>query len=93
MRWYEETNGKAPSPVSRHEIPIEEVEAALKAQGTSVRQGDILIVRSGYVRWHKYVHDFYVSKFLNRGDGKEMANINPVTQANPSASLAPARTA
>lgn len=53
LKWYEETKGKAPSPVSRHEIPVEEIEAALKWQGTTVMQGDILMVRSGYVRWHK----------------------------------------
>ncbi|KAH9877861.1 hypothetical protein J1614_003078 [Plenodomus biglobosus] len=49
VSWYEEKNkGKAPpSPVSRHEIPIEEIEETLKWQGTSVRQGDILMIRSG----------------------------------------------
>jgi hypothetical protein len=51
----EEKNGKAPSPVSRHEIPIEEIEETLKWQGTEVKQGDIMMIRSGYVRWHKYV--------------------------------------
>jgi hypothetical protein len=54
LRWYEEKNGKAPSSVSRHEIPIEEIEETLKWQGTEVKQGDILMIRSGYVRWHKY---------------------------------------
>jgi hypothetical protein len=53
VRWYEEKNGKAPSPVSRHEIPIEEIAETLKWQGTTLRQGDILMIRSGYVRWHK----------------------------------------
>lgn len=55
LRWYEEKNGKAPSPVSRHEIPVEELQETLKWQGTTLRQGDILMIRSGYVRWHKYV--------------------------------------
>ncbi|KAF2851469.1 hypothetical protein T440DRAFT_394807 [Plenodomus tracheiphilus IPT5] len=53
VSWYEEKNGRAPpSPVSRHEIPVEEIEETLKWQGTKVRQGDILMIRSGYVRWH-----------------------------------------
>ncbi|KAL6704319.1 hypothetical protein ACN47E_008383 [Coniothyrium glycines] len=52
LAWYEEKNGRAPSPVTRHEIPIEEIEETLRWQGTSVRQGDIIMIRSGYVRWH-----------------------------------------
>jgi hypothetical protein len=52
-RWYEETKGeKAPLAVSRHEIPIDEIEETLKWQGTTLKQGDILMIRSGYVRWH-----------------------------------------
>lgn len=55
LRWYEQKNGKEPpSPVSRHEIPAKELEETLKWQGTTTRPGDILLVRSGYVRWHKY---------------------------------------
>ena len=31
LRWYEETKGKeVPSAVTRHEIPVEEVEEALR---------------------------------------------------------------
>lgn len=55
LAWYEKKQGKPPSPVSRHEIPIAEIEETLKWQGTTLKQGDILIIRSGYVRWHKYV--------------------------------------
>jgi hypothetical protein len=53
LRWYEEKKGKAPSPVSRHEIPIEEIAQTLEWLGTTLRQGDVLMIRSGYVRWHK----------------------------------------
>ncbi|PSN66454.1 hypothetical protein BS50DRAFT_677653 [Corynespora cassiicola Philippines] len=52
LRWYEATKGQAPSPVTRHEISVDELNEVLKWQGTSTRQGDILLVRSGYVRWH-----------------------------------------
>ncbi|ORY17182.1 hypothetical protein BCR34DRAFT_62979 [Clohesyomyces aquaticus] len=52
LRWYEHKHGNPPSPVSRHGITVEELEETLKWQGTSTRPGDILIIRSGYVRWH-----------------------------------------
>jgi kynurenine formamidase len=52
LRWYETHKGGAPSPVSRHEITVEELEETLKWQGTITKPGDILIIRSGYVRWH-----------------------------------------
>jgi len=57
LRWYEENKGKAPSAVSRHEIPIEEIEETLKWQGTTVKQGDIMMVRTGYVRWHNNANE------------------------------------
>lgn len=53
LRWHETHKGPAPSAVSRYEIPVEELEATLTWQGTSTRPGDILMIRSGYVRWHK----------------------------------------
>lgn len=53
LGWYEEHRGKAPSPVTRYEILAEELDAALEWQGTTTRPGDILLIRSGYVRWHK----------------------------------------
>lgn len=54
LRWYEHKHGKnAPSPVSTHGITVDELEETLKWQGTTVRPGDILMIRSGYVRWHK----------------------------------------
>ncbi|KAJ4362349.1 hypothetical protein N0V83_010442 [Neocucurbitaria cava] len=52
LSWYEAKKGEAPSPVTRHEIPVDEIIETLKWQGTSLRQGDIMIIRSGYVRWH-----------------------------------------
>lgn len=52
LSWYEHKHGNPPSPVTRHEIPVSEIEECLKHQGTTLRQGDILMIRSGYVRWH-----------------------------------------
>lgn len=44
---YEKKHGDPPSAVSRHEIPVSEIEDCLKWQGTTLRQGDILCIRSG----------------------------------------------
>ncbi|CAI6341017.1 unnamed protein product [Periconia digitata] len=52
LSWYETHKGEAPSPVSRHEITVDDLEQTLKWQKTTTRPGDILIIRSGYVRWH-----------------------------------------
>lgn len=52
LSWYEQKHGDPPSPVSRHEITVTDIEECLKHQGTVTKQGDILIIRSGYVRWH-----------------------------------------
>ncbi|GFP60376.1 hypothetical protein TASIC1_0017013800 [Trichoderma asperellum] len=54
LRWWEHCNpGKeAPSAISTYSIPASELEEVLKFQGTECRQGDILIVRTGFVRWH-----------------------------------------
>lgn len=51
---YEAKHGDPPSAITRHEIPITEIEDCLKWQNTTTRAGDILIIRSGYVRWHNY---------------------------------------
>ncbi|EXK82565.1 hypothetical protein FOQG_13133 [Fusarium oxysporum f. sp. raphani 54005] len=54
LSWWEHHNPglEAPSPITCHKIPVSELEAALAFQGTELKQGDILIVRSGFVRWH-----------------------------------------
>ncbi|PNP43682.1 hypothetical protein TGAMA5MH_04654 [Trichoderma gamsii] len=54
LRWWEHKNpGKeAPSAISTYSIPASELEEVLKFQGTECRQGDVLIVRTGFVRWH-----------------------------------------
>lgn len=53
LSWYEHKNGKAPSAVSTHAITVEELEETLNWQGTETRPGDIMMIRSGYVRWHE----------------------------------------
>ncbi|KAJ9640577.1 hypothetical protein H2204_003205 [Knufia peltigerae] len=53
VRFYEKRDGRAPDPWTRHEIKVADLEAALQDQaGTQTRQGDILMIRSGYVKRH-----------------------------------------
>ncbi|KAK0758024.1 hypothetical protein N5P37_009322 [Trichoderma harzianum] len=54
LRWWEYHNpGKEPpSAISPYAIPVSELEEVLKFQGTECHQGDVLIVRTGFVRWH-----------------------------------------
>lgn len=54
LSWYEKKHGDPPSAASRHEIPVSELEACLQSQATLTRPGDILLVRTGYTRWHNY---------------------------------------
>ncbi|KAI5479966.1 hypothetical protein MNV49_002256 [Pseudohyphozyma bogoriensis] len=54
LRWRELTqpHNPLPSPVTRYEIPHEELIEVAKFQGVTLKPADILIVRSGFVRWH-----------------------------------------
>lgn len=52
VQFYEDRDGKAPDAWTHYEIPVADVKTALQKQGTTTRQGDILMVRSGYVRRH-----------------------------------------
>jgi hypothetical protein len=54
VRWREITRPEepVPSPISRYEIPHEELELVARFQETEFEVGDILIVRTGFVRWH-----------------------------------------
>ncbi|CAG8418414.1 unnamed protein product [Penicillium salamii] len=55
LRWWEHHNpGKeAPSATSGYAITVSEIKEVLRYQNTSCRQGDVLLVRTGYVRWHE----------------------------------------
>ncbi|KAM0747641.1 hypothetical protein T439DRAFT_292799 [Meredithblackwellia eburnea MCA 4105] len=54
VRWHTLTRPSVPlpSPVERHEIPHTELIEVAKYQGVDFRPGDILVVRSGFVKWH-----------------------------------------
>ncbi len=49
--------GKKYNPVAREEIPISDLEAVAKAQGVTFKTGDILLIRSGFVKWHNNATD------------------------------------
>ncbi|KAJ0418827.1 hypothetical protein BJY00DRAFT_287107 [Aspergillus carlsbadensis] len=57
VRFYETRDGTSPDPTTRHAIPITDIRSALARQGTIPRQGDILFIRSGFVRWHNSASD------------------------------------
>jgi len=41
------------SPIERHAISEQDLEAVAAWQGTDFRQGDVLLIRSGFVKWYK----------------------------------------
>lgn len=51
-RWAEK-QGIQYSPIERHGISEKDLEAVAAWQGTTFRQGDILLIRSGFVKWYK----------------------------------------
>lgn len=50
-RWAE-ANGVALQPGTRQEIPASHLEAVAQAQGVTFQTGDILVVRSGWMKWY-----------------------------------------
>ena len=50
-RWAE-ANGITLQPNTRQEIPAAQLEAVAQAQGISFQVGDILIVRTGWMKWY-----------------------------------------
>ncbi|KAK7921306.1 hypothetical protein PG985_009328 [Apiospora marii] len=52
VRYWTKIGQDLPSPWSSYQITVKELEAALLDQGTTINQGDILLVRSGYVKRH-----------------------------------------
>lgn len=49
---YAEKHGIKYSPVTRHEISIQDLETIARDQGVEFKPADILIVRSGWVKWY-----------------------------------------
>ncbi|BCS28592.1 uncharacterized protein APUU_70162A [Aspergillus puulaauensis] len=54
LRWWQDHNPTAnpPNPASRWAISVSEIEKTLEWQGTECRPGDILLLRTGFVKWH-----------------------------------------
>jgi kynurenine formamidase len=56
LSWAQE-RGIAYSPIERHAISEKDLEAVAAWQGTEIRQGDILLIRSGFVQWYRQAGD------------------------------------
>ncbi|KZT53026.1 hypothetical protein CALCODRAFT_501535 [Calocera cornea HHB12733] len=58
-RWHALTRPGVPhpSPVTSHGIPVSELDAVAAFQGTPLRRGDILLVRSGFTKWYNDASD------------------------------------
>lgn len=54
---YAEKNNIKYNPVSRQEIPLSDLEAIAKEQNVEFKTGDILFIRSGFVKWHNEASD------------------------------------
>ncbi|KAL8278137.1 hypothetical protein RQP46_009461 [Phenoliferia psychrophenolica] len=53
VSWYEKKHGKAvPAPYFTYRIPISELEEVAAYQNTEFRQGDILLIRTGFSAWY-----------------------------------------
>ncbi|KAK8087179.1 hypothetical protein PG994_002153, partial [Apiospora phragmitis] len=52
VRYWDKIGQELPNPWSSYRITVQELEAALADQGTTIKQGDILLVRSGYIKRH-----------------------------------------
>ncbi|PGH20773.1 hypothetical protein AJ80_03534 [Polytolypa hystricis UAMH7299] len=61
------------SPIERHAFSERDLEAVAAAQGTELRKGDILLIRSGFVKWHNEAS----GEEMRRGtvDGTEWAGL------------------
>ncbi|PWN48985.1 hypothetical protein IE53DRAFT_388806 [Violaceomyces palustris] len=59
LGWYEKTfpDRTPPSPVSDHSIPLSELLECAKYQRTEIRAGDILLIRSGVIKWYAEADD------------------------------------
>ncbi|KAJ9610450.1 hypothetical protein H2200_005227 [Cladophialophora chaetospira] len=56
LSWAEE-QGISYSPVERYAISAQDLEAVAARQGTEFRQGDILLIRSGFIKWYNEAND------------------------------------
>jgi kynurenine formamidase len=60
------------SVTSRHEITISDIEAIPKEQNVVFKPADILIIRSGWVKWY---NEAFEEKIKGARDGHEFAGL------------------
>lgn len=64
---YAERHNIKYSAPTRHEISIADVEAAAKEQGVEFKPADILIIRSGWIKWYSEANDEERNKGATNG--------------------------
>jgi kynurenine formamidase len=62
-----ESQGIKYSPVEQHAVTVENLEKAAAAQNVTFKHGDILFVRSGFVKWYNESSDEERTKGMHRG--------------------------
>ena len=67
VRWREETGHSPANPTISHAITVDELEAVAKHQNLTFRQGDILLLRTGFTDWYNSAPDEEKSKVMETG--------------------------
>jgi kynurenine formamidase len=68
-----QSNGIEYSPIKYHEITVRDLEAVAAAQGTELRPGDILLIRSGFVKWYEQASP--EERVLGTSKGQEWSGV------------------
>lgn len=56
-QWMREVSGHQLDPTERHVVSVDDLEAVLAWQGTRVRSGDVLVLRTGWIEWYDGLDD------------------------------------
>jgi kynurenine formamidase len=62
-----ERKGIAYSAMSNHAITVDDLKAVAEQQGVTFRKGDILLVRSGWIKWYEENDDEARLKYITNG--------------------------
>uniref|UniRef100_A0A093VDR0 Uncharacterized protein n=1 Tax=Talaromyces marneffei PM1 TaxID=1077442 RepID=A0A093VDR0_TALMA len=60
LRWWQDNNADqtVPFAITEYAISLSDIENVLKWQGTECKQGDIFILRTGFLRWYHQANAF-----------------------------------
>ncbi|KAI0168541.1 hypothetical protein BJ166DRAFT_611555, partial [Pestalotiopsis sp. NC0098] len=76
LAWWEHRNQgrEVPPAISNHTIFVADIRDVLDYQKTEIKQGDILLVRTGYVRWQLQASSSMRASAAGQGHSIGMAN-------------------